>query len=155
MIRRFRVVVPEAGIDGARPQPVWRAGSVLRFCLGLSRVERARIWRHGGVAVNGVCVPAPHVHCYPGDVLEAWYPEPTSQVHPEPDLRLDVLYEDTWLLAVNKPAGQLAHPARSERSGTTANAVAARYRLAGGTAPEPVRLVHRLDPDTSGGLLLS
>ncbi|HEX2033521.1 MAG TPA: RluA family pseudouridine synthase [Chloroflexota bacterium] len=153
MIRRFKVVVP-AEAHG-RPQPVWRVGSVLKFCLGLSRAERARIWRSGGVTVGGTPVPAQHIHCFPGDVVEAWYPEATSRVQPEPQLPLAVLYEDRWLLAVDKPAGQLSHPARREQHGTVANAVAARYRLQDGSAPEPVRLVHRLDRDTSGVLLFA
>jgi 23S rRNA pseudouridine1911/1915/1917 synthase len=148
VIRRFRTVVPSEGRLG--PQPVWRVGTVLKTCLGLSRPERARVWRCGGVTVNGRPVPAQHVHCYPGDVVEAWYPEPPSGVAPEPDLPLRVLYEDEWLLAVDKPAGQLSHPARSEQRGTIANAVAARWGR-----HEPVRLVHRLDRDTSGVLLFA
>jgi 23S rRNA pseudouridine1911/1915/1917 synthase len=169
MLRRFRTVVPPAGPRG--PQPVWRVGSVLKYCLGLSRPERARIWRSGGAAVNGIAVPAQHVHCRPGDVVEAWYPEDASSVAPEAELPLDVLYEDEWLLAVNKPAGQLSHPARRERHGTVANAVAARYRSPEAVASpsretplpvepsapvvEPVRLIHRLDRDTSGLLLFA
>lgn len=153
LIRRFRSVVPAEGTHG--PQPVWRTGSVLRNCLHLSRVERARIWRHGGVTVNGVPVEAQHTHCYPGDVVAAWYPEPQSSVQPEPALPLVVLYEDTWLLAVAKPAGRLSHPARSEQHGTVANAVAARYPIAGSDLPEPVRLIHRLDRDTSGVLVFA
>lgn len=155
-IKRFRAIVPAAGCNGGkRPQPVWRVGSVLRFCLDLSRVERARLWRHGGVTVNGTPVDAPFTHCVPGDVVEAWYPEETSGVTPEPDLPLEVLYEDAWLLAVAKPAGQLAHPARTEQRGTVVNAVAARYRLPGEEAAPPVRLVHRLDRDTTGVLLFA
>jgi 23S rRNA pseudouridine1911/1915/1917 synthase len=155
-VRRFRVAVPPTGATG-RPQPVWRAGSVLKFCLGLSRVERARVWRHGGVRVNGAPVAAQHLHCYPGDVLEAWYPQATSAVLPEPHVPLHVLYEDAWLLAVAKPAGALSHPARGEQSGTLANAVAARYRAsaAPGAAPDLVRPLHRLDRGTSGVLLFA
>ena len=58
------------------------------------------------------------------------------------------------LLAVAKPAGVLAHPARSEQSGTVANAVARRYGDASGRV-EAVRPVHRLDRDTSGVLLFA
>ncbi len=153
---------------------MWRVGTVLKYCLGLSRPERARIWRSGGVTVNGVAVAAQHVHCRPGDVVEAWYPELASSVAPEPDLPLDVLYEDAHLLAVNKPAGQLSHPARREQHGTVANAVAARYQprdagvtldldlqtlqpavAAPGPSVEPVRLIHRLDRGTSGVLLFA
>ncbi|MBI3974681.1 MAG: RluA family pseudouridine synthase [Chloroflexi bacterium] len=153
MIRRFRTIVPHEGTHG--PLPVWRVGTVLKTCLGLSRPERARIWREGGVTVNGIAIAAQHVHCYPGDVVEAWYPEPASSVTPEPGLPLRVLYEDACVLVVDKPAGQLSHPARSEQHGTVANAVAARYRSGGEGGAEPVRLVHRLDRDTSGVLLFA
>ena len=154
-MKRFRVVVPEVGSSG-RAQPVWRLGSVLKFCVGLSRVERSRVWRLGGAAINGAPAAAPHLHCVPGDVVEAWYPEETSSVAPEADRArpLRVLYEDIWLLAIDKPAGMLSHPARSEQHGTAANAVAARYS-GGGEAVSPIRPVHRLDRDTSGVLLFA
>ena len=189
MIRRFRAVVPSEGTRG--PQPVWRVGTVLKAVIGLSRPERARAWRDGGVTVNGDPVAAQHLHCFPGDVVEAWYPEPSSTVAQERQLPLRVLYEDAWLLAVDKPAGQLSHPARSEQSGTTANAVAAYLArhphvhvpssknvdkehthnggfpthpppslgegpgARGDQAEEPVRLVHRLDRNTSGVLVFA
>lgn len=154
MMQRFHAVVPEVGF-GARPQPVWRVGSVLKFCLHLSRVERGRIWRHGGVTVNGRPVAAQHLHCHPGDAVEAWYPMAVSGVQPQLELPLHVLYEDAWLLVVAKPAGQLSHPARSEQRGTAANAVAARFRISSGEGPELVRPLHRLDRDTSGLLLFA
>jgi 23S rRNA pseudouridine1911/1915/1917 synthase len=156
-IQRFRAIVPEIGSTG-RPQPVWRLGSVLKHCLGLSRVERSRIWRLGGATINGVAAGAPHAHCRPGDLVEAWYPEEASSVAPEQETPLGplrVLYEDDWLLAIDKPAGQLSHPARAEQHGTAANAVAARYLAGSGGESEPVRLVHRLDRDTSGVLLIA
>jgi 23S rRNA pseudouridine1911/1915/1917 synthase len=153
VIRRYRTAVPATGFGG-RPQPVWRVGSVLKFCLGLSRVERVRVWREGGVTVNGRPVAAQHVHCYAGDDVRVWYPEATSAVRPEPEVPLHVLYEDAWLLVVAKPPGRLSHPARSEQSGTIANAVAARYRDRDGR-PRPVRPVHRLDRGTSGVLLFA
>ncbi|HXI18852.1 MAG TPA: RluA family pseudouridine synthase, partial [Chloroflexota bacterium] len=139
-MKRFHVVVPDASSSG-RPQPVWRLGSVLKFCLGLSRIERSRIWRLGDATINGHPAHAPHVHCRPGDIVEAWYPEARTSVTPDAGLALPILYEDDWLLAVNKPAGQLSHPARGEQHGTAANAVAARYRSG------PIRPVHRLDRD--------
>jgi 23S rRNA pseudouridine1911/1915/1917 synthase len=153
-VPEFRVEVPEIGSNG-RLQPVWRVGSVLKFCLGLSRVERARIWTQGGATIDGQPAAASFIHCFPGNVVEAWYPEERSAVSPEPDTPLRILYEDEWLLAVDKPAGQLSHPARSEQSGTVANAVAARYPAPSGEAPAPVRPIHRLDRDTSGVLLFS
>jgi 23S rRNA pseudouridine1911/1915/1917 synthase len=165
-MKRFRVVVPEVGSVG-RPQPVWRLGSVLKFCLGLSRVERSRIWRLGGATINGETAEAPFRHCRPGDVVEAWYPEAASSVTPESELgrALRVLYEDEWLLAIDKPAGMLSHPARTEQHGTAANAVAGWLLRdksedigagggSGGGVP-PIRPISRLDRDTSGVLLFA
>lgn len=151
-VRALQCVVPATGSHGLHP--VWRLGAVLRHCLGLSQPERSRIWRLGGVTVNGEAATVPHHHCRPGDVVATWYPERTSTVVPDDDVALAVLFEDDRVLAVAKPAGVLAHPARGEQSGTVANAVARRYGDAAGRV-EAVRPVHRLDRDTSGVLLFA
>lgn len=151
-IRHLRCTVPLMGTDGNHP--VWRVGSVLRHVLGLSQPERARAWRDGIVEVNGVRVEAQHRHCVPGDVVSVGFPDTVSTVIPEPKLGLEVIHEDAYLLAVAKPAGQLAHPARSEQTGTVANAVAARFGR-DGRSPDAVRPIHRIDRDTSGVLLFA
>lgn len=150
--RVAQCVVPAIGSHGAHP--VWRVGAVLRHCLGMSQPERARAWRLGAVTVNGVPADAPHRHCRPGDTVVAWYPERESSVMPDDRVPLHVLFEDDHVLAVGKPAGVLAHPARAEQSGTVANAVARRYGNASGRV-EAVRPVHRLDRDTSGVLVFA
>lgn len=150
--RALRCVVPAVGSHG--PHPVWRLGAVLRHCLGLSQPERSRIWRLGGVTVNGGPATVPHWHCRPGDVVEAWYPERESSLVPDDTVALHVLFEDDRVLVVAKPAGVLAHPARGERTGTVANAVARRYGDAAGRV-QAVRPVHRLDRDTSGALVFA
>lgn len=151
-IRHLSCTVPLMGTLGRHP--VWRVGSVLRHILGLSQPERARAWRDGVVEVNGLRVEAQHRHCVPGDVVSVTFPDIVSTVIPEPGLSLEVIYEDAYLLAVAKPAGQLAHPARSEQTGTVANAVAARYRPEGRSL-DAVRPIHRIDRDTSGVLLFA
>ncbi len=151
-VRVMRCTVPSMGSHGAHP--VWRVGAVLRHCLGMSQPERARAWRLGAVTVNDVPADAPHHHCRPGDTVVAWYPERESSVVPDDQVELGVLFEDDHLLAVAKPAGVLAHPARGEQSGTVANAVARRYGDAWGRV-EAVRPVHRLDRDTSGVLVFA
>lgn len=74
---------------------------------------------------------------------------------PAPDVLLDVLYEDSFLVAVNKPPGLTCHPLRCGEKETVANGLVARYpemaRL--GSRPLEGGLVHRLDRDTSGVLL--
>jgi 23S rRNA pseudouridine1911/1915/1917 synthase len=76
-------------------------------------------------------------------------------VEPEA-LPLRVLYEDEHLLAIDKPAGMVVHPAPGARRGTLVNALAHRLgALPGAGAPERPGIVHRLDRDTSGVLLVA
>jgi 23S rRNA pseudouridine1911/1915/1917 synthase len=75
---------------------------------------------------------------------------------PEPEVapaRFEIAYEDEHLLVVDKPAGVVVHPARGHRKGTLAQALAG--RAAGGEDPDRAGLVHRLDRDTSGLLVVA
>jgi len=86
--------------------------------------------------------------------VELRAPEPLG-IEPEA-LPLRVLYEDAHLLAVDKPPGMVVHPAPGARRGTLVNALAHRLgTLAGPGAPERPGIVHRLDRDTSGVLLVA
>lgn len=76
-----------------------------------------------------------------------------SSTTPEP-MALEILYEDAELIVVNKPAGLLVHPSRSEKSGTLTNALAYHFLQHGGTAIRP-GLIHRLDRHTSGVLVIA
>ena len=71
----------------------------------------------------------------------------------EPSAPFAVAYEDEHLLVVDKPAGVVVHPARGHRSGTLAQALAG--RAAGGEEPWRAGIVHRLDRDTSGLLVVA
>jgi 23S rRNA pseudouridine1911/1915/1917 synthase len=68
-------------------------------------------------------------------------------------VRFEVAYEDDHLLVVDKPAGLVVHPARGHRTGTLAQALAG--RAAGGEDPYRAGIVHRLDRDTSGLLVVA
>ncbi len=71
-------------------------------------------------------------------------------------LPLDVLYEDDDLAAINKPAGMVVHPAAGHTSGTLVNALLARWpQVAQVGGPGRAGIVHRLDKDTSGVLLIA
>jgi 23S rRNA pseudouridine1911/1915/1917 synthase len=83
-------------------------------------------------------------------------PEENPRPVPNPDLPLQILYEDERLFAVDKPAGMPCHPLKEEETGSLVNAVVARFPEQ--TALEPSReagLVHRLDNDTSGVVLFA
>jgi 23S rRNA pseudouridine1911/1915/1917 synthase len=89
-----------------------------------------------------------------GDRITVSLPPPKpSGVLPEP-IPLDVLYEDTHLLVVNKPAGMVVHPSPGNASGTLVNALLAHCTyLSGIGGIERPGIVHRLDKDTSGAIV--
>lgn len=71
------------------------------------------------------------------------------------DIPLDVVYEDEHLLVVNKAPGMVVHPAHGHHSGTLVNALLAHCRLSAGSDNVRPGIVHRLDKDTSGLLLVA
>lgn len=87
-------------------------------------------------------------------VVDVPPPEPTATL-PE-DIPIEVLYEDEWLLVVDKPAGMVVHPAPGHRSGTVVNALLHRVgRLSPVGGAHRPGVVHRLDKDTSGLLIVA
>jgi 23S rRNA pseudouridine1911/1915/1917 synthase len=104
------------------------------------------------VRVNGRIRPKRYV-VQTADVVEV---EPAVAARePEADSEADftVAYEDEYLLVVDKPAGVVVHPARGHAAGTLAQALAG--RTAGGEEPGRAGIVHRLDRDTSGLLVVA
>ena len=91
-----------------------------------------------------------------GDRISLSLPPPKpSGVLPEP-IPLDVLYEDAHLLVVNKAAGMVVHPSPGNASGTLVNALLAHCtRLSGIGGIERPGIVHRLDKDTSGAIVVA
>lgn len=83
-------------------------------------------------------------------------PPMTLEITPE-DIPLSVVYEDEWLMVVNKPAGMVVHPGHGNWSGTLLNALAYYLRnVPGFDANDPaIGLVHRIDKDTSGLLVIA
>ncbi|MFY9487276.1 MAG: RluA family pseudouridine synthase [Solirubrobacterales bacterium] len=70
----------------------------------------------------------------------------------KPAVPFDIVYEDQWLMVVDKPAGLVVHPGPGNRSGTLSQALVGR---AGGGDPQRPGIVHRLDKDTSGLLVVA
>lgn len=121
----------------------------------LSRAQVQMLIRTGRVAVNGrPSKPAYRVE--PGDRISVLLPpEEEPAIRPEP-IPLTVVYEDECLLAVDKPAGMVVHPAAGHTGGTLVNALLAYYpQLADVGGPGRAGVVHRLDKDTSGLLLVA
>ena len=116
---------------------------------GLSRTRLAAWIREGRVEIDGVPARRASQRLRPGQAVALDLPEAPAAVHAAEDRPLTVLYEDDALLAVDKPAGLVAHPTRRHPKGTLMNALLA--RVGGGR----VHLVHRLDRETSGVVLVA
>ncbi|MBQ1460885.1 MAG: RluA family pseudouridine synthase, partial [Selenomonas sp.] len=118
----------------------------LKAQQGISNTIWKRIKNSGTFAINGEICIAARATVKTGDIITYDILRP-SDVIPE-DIPLEVLYEDEYLLIVNKPAGQLVHPVPKENTGTLGNAVLHWYIKHGEN--HAFHPVHRLDRDTSG-----
>ena len=123
--------------------------------LAPSRSALQRLIEQGCVTVNGQVRAASHA-VRPGDVLVVDVPEEQPAVTLPERIALDILYEDDDVVAVNKPAGMVVHPGAGNSAGTLANAILAHAPgIAGvGDSLRP-GIVHRLDKETSGIVLLA
>ncbi|MFZ0091994.1 MAG: RluA family pseudouridine synthase [Solirubrobacteraceae bacterium] len=104
------------------------------------------------VCVDGRERPKRHA-VRPGEVVTVATAQPAPVAAESAPAPYGVAYEDRFLLVVDKPAGVVVHPARGHRTGTLAQAVAG--RAAGGEDPWRAGIVHRLDRDTSGLLVIA
>ncbi len=120
-----------------------------------SRTLVQKLIKTGKVLVNGAKVK-PSSHLSGGDIVEVTLPEPrVKEVQPE-DIPLDIIYEDDYLLAVNKQPNIIVHPARSNKTGTLVNALVHHCdKLSSGTYHYRPGIVHRLDKDTTGVIVVA
>ncbi len=106
------------------------------------------------VTVNGKTVK-PSYLVQPDDIIEASHPITPRPEEAEPEeIPLDIVYEDEFLLVVNKRAGMVAHPAYANYTGTLVNALLHHTKSLSGVVGRP-GIVHRLDKDTSGLLVVA
>ncbi len=122
----------------------------------LSRSAAGKLIEDGSVEVNGKSV-SKNYKLRKGDVLTVSIPEPKEyEILPE-NIPLDIAYEDDDLLVVNKPKGMVVHPAAGHYSGTLVNALMFHCRdsLSGINGVMRPGIVHRIDKDTSGLLIVA
>jgi 23S rRNA pseudouridine1911/1915/1917 synthase len=117
-----------------------------------SRARAQTLIDSGRVLVDGALRPKRHL-VQPGEAIEVDDSVLDEPVAPGPQAPFEVAYEDEHLLVVDKPAGVVVHPARGHSAGTLAQALAG--RAAGGEEPWRAGIVHRLDRDTSGLLVVA
>jgi 23S rRNA pseudouridine1911/1915/1917 synthase len=123
--------------------------------LALSRSRIQKLIQEGQITINGQTVKSGH-RVRQGDRVLVNVPPPTPlEIKPEA-IPLEIVYEDDDLLVVNKPAGMVVHPAPGNVSGTLVHALLHHCRnLSGIGGKERPGLVHRLDKDTSGLLVVA
>ena len=117
-----------------------------------SRSEAERLLLGGRVAVDGVRRSKSY-RLVGGESVDVELDERPAALRPE-ELRVRVAYEDEHLLVVDKPAGLVVHPSAGHRTGTLVHGLLD-HAIAGGAEPDRPGIVHRLDRDTSGLLVVS
>lgn len=120
----------------------------------LSRSFLQTLIANGNVRVNASARKANYA-VKSGDSISVEIPAPAPTTLQAEEIPLDVLYEDDALMVVNKPAGMVVHPAAGHWSGTLANAVLAHAPDVVTGNEERPGIVHRLDRDTSGVMVIA
>ncbi len=138
-----------------------RLDKLLSEVCGITRSAAVRLIEAGGVTLTGATgkesLPDKNTKLRSGDVLTAILPEAEAyDVSPE-NIPLDVVYEDTDIVVVNKPVGMVVHPAPGNYTGTLVNALLYHCgdSLSGVGGVKRPGIVHRIDKDTSGLLVVA
>ena len=123
---------------------------------GFSRAQLQNLIEEGKVWVDGDLVLKPAFKLTPGQIVRIDLPEAGAEPLIAENIPLDVIYQDAGTVVINKPAGMVVHPGAGQHSGTVVNAALYRWpemRQVGD--PDRPGVVHRLDKETSGVLILA
>jgi 23S rRNA pseudouridine1911/1915/1917 synthase len=137
----------------------WRLDRALAAALPTLSRERVKALIGGGrvTGPEGALVRDPAARAVPGGAYHLVVPEPIPAHNEAQDIALEIVFEDEHLLIVDKPAGMVVHPAAGNFDGTLVNALlhhcAGRLSGIGGVARPGI--VHRIDKDTSGLLVVA
>ena len=146
----------EVIVEGSEGSP--RLDRVL--AAHLSEISRSRLKTlilEGHVKVRDAPVDDPAYHVGRGDTITIDVPEPVAAEPSGENIALDIVYEDDDLIVIDKPAGLVVHPAAGHPTGTLVNALIAHCgaSLSGIGGVRRPGIVHRLDKDTSGLLVVA
>ncbi len=153
--------LPEAGPIEVAVSPENNGLRLDRVLAGavpnLSRSRLQGLVREGAVSCDGVTIGDPGRRVKPGERYTIVVPEPEPALPAPEAIALAIVYEDEHLIIVDKPAGLVVHPAAGHESGTLVNALIAHCgdSLSGIGGVRRPGIVHRLDKDTSGLLVVA
>ena len=133
-----------------------RLDVLLSEASGLTRSRIATLVEEGNVTVEGKPAAKAGLKTKPGQDVVLTVPAPKPAIPEAQDIPLTILYEDADLAVVVKPCGMVVHPAAGNEDGTLVNALLHHLDSLGGIGGElRPGIVHRLDKDTSGMLLVA
>ena len=143
-------------IQATETDPLSRLDVFVSARCEVSRSLAQAVIKDGLVKVNG-CVCVKNRKLKEGDTVEVELPEARPLEATPEDLPVDIVYEDEHLLVVNKPQGMVVHPANGNETGTLVNALLYRCggRLSSINGVVRPGIVHRIDKDTSGLLIVA
>ena len=143
---RFEVPLPGGRLDLA----------LVVYVPDLSRTRIQQLIRSGLVKIDGLIINKPGFRLNGGEVVEILIPAPTPSTLQAEKIPIDIIFETEDLLLVNKPAGMVVHPSVGHDTGTLVHAALAHSPEMEGIGGE-IRpgVVHRLDKDTSGLIILA
>ncbi len=126
----------------------------------LSRSRLQKLISEGNVCVNGAVCTSKKAAVELGDLIQITIPDAAPLALIPESIPLDILYEDAHLIVVNKRAGMVVHPSVGHYSGTLVNALLAYCAARGETLPginglQRPGIVHRLDKDTTGAIVVA
>ncbi len=122
-----------------------------------SRAYFQKLLKEGRITCDGKVLTMPKLPVSTGNIVRIDFPEIKPRTISAQDIPLDILYEDNDILVINKPAGMVVHPAAGNRDGTIVNALLGRDAEFTDKLMDEERpgIVHRLDKDTSGCLVIA
>lgn len=136
-------------------QPLRVDKYLMNYIENATRNKIQKAAKDGNIFVNNVVVKS-NYKVKPGDVVQVMFEHPPYEFLLTPEnIPLDIVYEDDSLLVVNKPAGMVVHPGHGNYSGTLINALVYHIDNLPNNSSERPGLVHRIDKDTSGLLVVA
>ncbi|MDO4229097.1 MAG: RluA family pseudouridine synthase [Capnocytophaga sp.] len=128
---------------------------LMNFVENATRNKVQQAAKQGNIFVNGVAVKSNH-RVKANDLVKVMFAHPPHEylLTPE-DIPIDIVYEDSQLLVVNKAAGMVVHPGHGNYSGTLINALIYHFENLPNNSSNRPGLVHRIDKDTSGLLVIA
>lgn len=136
-------------------QPLRVDKFLMNFIEGATRNKIQNAAKDGNIYVNNVAVKSNH-KVKPNDVVRVLFEHPPYEFLLVPEnIPLDIIFEDDSVLVVNKPAGMVVHPGHGNYSGTLINALVYHSENLPVNSSERPGLVHRIDKDTSGLLVVA